>query len=1133
MNILQINNTDFEGIIYNGHELQQALNALGINANEMVLYKRQQDKNSISIVSEEQLNWQHEYNEFQQKSSMLNMLEPFGSGIKSSEVFQNADIVHYQLIHNHVITVNEFSRMCKLKPSVWTIHDLWAFTGHCIHPLSCEGWRNGCKNCERLEDPFFALKYSKAHELWKMKEKAYKSINPDIVVASDFTLRHVKESPLTRHFTHIHKIPFGIKMEENNIDVNKIRHELGIPDNNVVISFRLNNSELKGVKYLVKALELMKSSNVTVLAVDRGDKINLDSISSKYQIIELGTQGKQGMERFYAVTDIFVMPSLAETFGLMAVEAMARGCVVMVFDNTVLPEITSAPECGVNIPFKDYTVMAQSLDRLVGSPEERRYRGEKGIQLVKQKYVYDDYVKKHIDLYEEIIDRVTNKEHDDFVIENNKMMEEENKMKREVIIDSKKSQVMFKEFEKIVGGEINKVCIFCAGKFALRTYEILRRNGIMVDLIADNNEDKWGYWNYGLTCVGKEQLYNEKDSMLVIVANKNPDAIVEELKNIGFKYVIDYYEIEKLDNNTREMFENVTYDNIADLDYSDDGVMQLMDYMNRKICDVSNYYKGKMDYLTKKVQQQKKIKAIAMYLPQFHETQENNEWWGQGYTEWTAVKRAKKLFEGHYQPHIPFEKNYYNLLDKSTMKWQTELASENGVYGFCFYHYWFKDGRRVLEKPAENLLKWTDIDMKFCFSWANESWIRTWSNVKGGNSWVADEINESRNGADERGILLEQQYGDEKDWKEHFEYLLKFFKDDRYIKLNGKPIFMIYRPELVDCMDDMLAYWKKLAVENGLPGLYILCANCEKNIWQEVDARYIQEFNYSYNIDVKPTAEAVKWDKGILTYDYDVLWRNIINRKYDLEEDVFLGACVDFDCTPRHGKKGNLTVGGSPEKFANYFEQLCKKSIRRNNEYVFINAWNEWGEGMHLEPDEKYGDAYLKAVKQAVTNANKEYKKLAMQVDGTEYINEMQVATHTKQEEVVSLQEYQRMCSREKKFVDYFNLLNNWFDMKERGQSVVDVLNQKGYNTIALYGMGKIAKHFVNEIADSNINLRYAIDRRGDGKENYGIKVYALGDNIEPVDAIIVTAVFDFKNIKTELEKKYDYLVVSLEEIIR
>lgn len=1131
MRILQINNTDFEGTIYNGHNLQISLNEAGIEASSLVLHRRTKCDTAKSYVSDRELSWQYQYNEFESKSGFLNLWEPFGGKIKYMEEFQKSDIVHLQLIHNHVLTLQELETICKLKPCVWTIHDLWAITGHCIHPLECERWKYQCTNCPKLDDPFFALKYPKAHELWKVKEAVYKNINPDIIVASEFTKKYIEQSPLTSHFTNVHKIPFGIDMSKLVYEDKKaLRRKWSIPEDNVVISFRLNRSKLKGVKYLVKALERINPEKVTVLAVDTGDSSMLDSLRQRYQVVEMGPQDERGMQRFYQMSDIFVMPSLAETFGLMAVEAMAHKCTVVVFDNTVLPEITFAPDCGVSVPFKDAKALGETLQHLIVSQEERNARGELGYKLVHENYRYRDYVRKHIELYQEIESRTSSDEKKQYQINYKEMLEETKKMDRAISIGEKKKHTLINRLEELSGGKTKKIAIFCAGIFAERAYEVLTRNGISVDFVADNNSQKWGYWNYGVSCISKSQLVKEKDITLVIVANKNPQEIENDLKESGFKYVINYYDLEKLDKELTESYGQSQFDKIAQLDYSVPGTLELVGLMNKKINGMSQYYQNQIRELKECMTEAKPVKAIAMYLPQFHETKENNEWWGQGYTEWTAVKKAKQLYEGHYQPHVPLNNNYYNLLEKQTMEWQARLAKDADLYGFCFYHYWFKDGRRVLEKPAENLLEWKDIDMKFCFSWANESWVRTWSNVKGGNAWVNDENNASREGADEKGVLLDQQYGTEKDWREHFDYLLPFFKDERYIKVDGKPIFMIYRPELVDCMDDMLSCWKKWAKENGLPGVYIMCANCANNVWEEVDARYIQEFNYSYSIDTAPTGRAVSWDKGILTYDYDILWENMINRQYDLDEKVYLGACVNFDCTPRHGKKGNISIGATPEKFAHYFEELCKKSIRRNNEYLFINAWNEWGEGMHLEPDEENGNAYLDAMKTAINNANKEYKKLALEVD-----KKLEVSKISGQEDIshigVTIEYYNYVCGREKKFTSYFNMFDSWFSAKEEGRNPAEMLLKKGYKSIAIYGMGKVGKHFIYELKDTGVEIKYILDRRSARLDEAEIPVYAIGEELPIADAVIVTAVFDFDSIKEELEKYCTCPIISLSEV--
>ena len=179
-------------------------------------------------------------------------------------------------------------------------------------------------------------------------------------------------------------------------------------------------------------------------------------------------------------------------------------------------------------------------------------------------------------------------------------------------------------------------------------------------------------------------------------------------------------------------------------------------------------------------QEKIRMKTIAMFLPQFHRVKENDEWWGEGYTDWMAVKNAQKLFDEHYQPREPLQENYYDLLDKKTFEWQAGLMHKYDIDGLCFYHYYFKDGKKILEKPAENLLQWKDVDMPFCFCWDNTPWARTWSTI--GEKAIWSDKYEKKYDQEGNGILLEQSYGGEKEWREHFQYLLPFFKDNRYLK---------------------------------------------------------------------------------------------------------------------------------------------------------------------------------------------------------------------------------------------------------------------------------------------------------------------------------------------------------------
>ena len=207
------------------------------------------------------------------------------------------------------------------------------------------------------------------------------------------------------------------------------------------------------------------------------------------------------------------------------------------------------------------------------------------------------------------------------------------------------------------------------------------------------------------------------------------------------------------------------------------------------------------------------IKTIAMYLPQYHRVKENDEWWGSGFTEWRAVRASRPLFRGHEQPRQPFNNNYYDLLNQDTMIWQAALMHRYNIGGAAFYHYWFKDGRKILEKPAENLLLWQDIDMPFCFCWANGSWARTWSTI-GNWSWSPLFDPEKQDDCSmlraSDGILLEQKYGDEPDWEEHFDYLMSFFKDRRYLCMAEKPIFLFYAPDSIPCLERMAIFWLSL-----------------------------------------------------------------------------------------------------------------------------------------------------------------------------------------------------------------------------------------------------------------------------------------------------------------------------------
>lgn len=353
------------------------------------------------------------------------------------------------------------------------------------------------------------------------------------------------------------------------------------------------------------------------------------------------------------------------------------------------------------------------------------------------------------------------------------------------------------------------------------------------------------------------------------------------------------------------------------------------------------------------------MKLLAMYLPQYHQIKENDLWWGEGYTEWDAVKKANPLFKGHKQPKIPLGKNYYDLslLDARTWKWQAGLANKYGIYGFCIYHYWFGEGKQLLEKPMEILLAHPEININYCICWANESWTRTWYGL-------------------EKEVLVEQKYGDIKEWEAHFYYLLPFFKDKRYLKIDNKPMIHLHRSSHIKNLSQMLKCWNELAVEAGFQGIYAVAANTGGEIEARadlIDAYYNFEPGFTLNHKMKFYERLWHGSKIWLKTQFNRLFKKTkIERVVDakkiykwmkrepirFERPVYKGTFVSWDNTPRRSYKGIYYKNTSPELFYQSLSEIHHQVGRE--EFVYINAWNEWGEGCYLEPDEEYGFRYLK-----------------------------------------------------------------------------------------------------------------------------------------------------------------------------
>lgn len=365
------------------------------------------------------------------------------------------------------------------------------------------------------------------------------------------------------------------------------------------------------------------------------------------------------------------------------------------------------------------------------------------------------------------------------------------------------------------------------------------------------------------------------------------------------------------------------------------------------------------------------MKIIAYYLPQFHEITENNQWWEKGYTEWTALRKAKKYFSKHRQPRIPLNNNYYDLTDIDTLEWQASIARTYGIYGFCIYHYWF-EGKLLLQKPLELLLNNQRINIHYCICWANEDWT---------NGWISNNPK----------ILLKQTYGTEADWKKHFLYLLPYFQDKRYIKIDGKPLMVIYHPENISNLNDMLRYWNQLASEFGFSGICIASQHPNALFNKHCNASPFIDFQIEYQpdlagIDIEPWYyyffkyfnsaldflfrtnyfSKVKFLRPLVKKDYIKTWEYIVHMP-SADSKRIPGAFVDWDNTPRKGKRGSVYTGVNPGLFCRYLTKqiVHTKEVYKKN-YLFLFAWNEWSEGGYLEPDAEIKYQYLDAVKRAL-----------------------------------------------------------------------------------------------------------------------------------------------------------------------
>ncbi len=350
-------------------------------------------------------------------------------------------------------------------------------------------------------------------------------------------------------------------------------------------------------------------------------------------------------------------------------------------------------------------------------------------------------------------------------------------------------------------------------------------------------------------------------------------------------------------------------------------------------------------------------RLIAFYLPQYHPVRENDEWWGPGFTEWVSVAKARPMFRGHEQPRLPGELGFYDLRLPEIRAAQAALAREHGIEGFCYWHYWLGGGRRLLQRPFDEVLASGQPDFPFCLGWANHDWVGVWFGSQG-------------------KILARQTYPGEVDAREHFDYLLKAFSDPRYITIDGKPLYYIYHPAHIPGVRGLLDLWRELAHAAGLKGLYL--------VGEGIDPGDCTQYGfdataYSYHRQI---AFRGAWGNPALRKLLIPL-RELVGRpqvhsyhaamKYFLKQgeipvNEFPAIVTGWDSTPRLGSRGIVLTGATPQLFREHVREAIARVAHKPAAYriLFVKSWNEWAEGNYLEPDRSHGRAYLEVVRDEI-----------------------------------------------------------------------------------------------------------------------------------------------------------------------
>lgn len=358
-----------------------------------------------------------------------------------------------------------------------------------------------------------------------------------------------------------------------------------------------------------------------------------------------------------------------------------------------------------------------------------------------------------------------------------------------------------------------------------------------------------------------------------------------------------------------------------------------------------------------------RARVIAFYLPQFHPIPENDEWWGPGFTEWRNVAKARPLYRGHYQPHIPADLGFYDLRVPETRWAQAELAKTHGVEGFAYWHYWFA-GRRILERPFQEVLDMKEPDLPFCLAWANQTWTGIWHGL-------SDKI------------LIEQTYPGAADYVAHFKAVLPAFADPRYITVDGKPVFYVFQPRALPDAGQFTDLWRELALKAGFKGLYL--------VGEMAGVANTRDGGFDAGVDTgallrlvtwqpwRRTVERLKWERKrllrrptILRYA-DVCEGFVTSRASGTPHvDRHFSLLPGWDNTPRSGLNGLVLQGSTPEHFRRQVRRALSLGTQEPLEHrlLFLKSWNEWAEGNYMEPDLHFGHGYLEVLRDELAGAS-------------------------------------------------------------------------------------------------------------------------------------------------------------------